>query len=122
MLARELDISRGFLIHSVKGRGYVLFRDAPLRDILRLGVEEKARGQGLGEVLLLTALLGAKDAMLTVKKSNVPALRLYLKHGFQIVGELPLHSNWMMRRITSVERNSSPCTTSSEERLDPMHL
>ncbi len=97
-LERELEVGGGYIVETSLGRGYVLYRDTSMRDILRLGLEEAARGRGLGELLLLTALIGVRDALLTVKKTNQPAFRLYRKHGFVIVGEDRPYNNWMMRR------------------------
>lgn len=50
------------------------------------------RGQGLGELLLLSALYaaiaqGAATATLEVRRSNLVAQLLYQKYGFEVVGE-----------------------------------
>ncbi len=93
LLSRELQVGTGFIID---GKGYVLYRDQDLRDILRLGVVAEHRGQGLGEKLLMSALCEVTEAMLTVRKTNTAALRLYAKHGFRIVGDVPRYRNWVM--------------------------
>ena len=98
LLARELEAGGGYILQAEGGRGYILFRDCGIRDILRIGVEEGARGQGFGEMLLLTALIGIGDAMLTVRKWNKPALRLYAKHGFRVIAD-DLSNSWVMRRL-----------------------
>jgi ribosomal protein S18 acetylase RimI-like enzyme len=79
--------------------GYCLCRmwDKTLIDILRLGVVEEARRAGIGTKLLQMALERAGDAMLTVRKGNDSAIRLYQKHGFQITGTLPQCYAWVMR-------------------------
>lgn len=79
--------------------GYCLCRmwDKTLIDILRLGVVEEVRGCGIGTRLLQAALAHAPEAMLTVRKGNDPAIRLYRRHGFQITGTLPQCYAWVMR-------------------------
>ena len=56
--------------------------------IQNLGVVPEHRGQGLGEALLLKALqgfqaAGFRRAYLEVTAQNLPAIRLYRKHGFR---------------------------------------
>lgn len=78
--------------------GYVLVRrDDDLLDITRLGVHEEFRGRGLGRELLEKVLKEHFDVMLTVKKDNVKAIRLYRTHGFTIVGHLIAAEAWVMR-------------------------
>lgn len=78
--------------------GYVVFRtDGTLVDILRLGVTNKSRHNGLGGALLRLAMRKGTLSMLCVKKDNVPALHLYRKHGFEIVGCMPHHNSWVMK-------------------------
>ena len=62
--------------------------------ISTLAVHPEWRGQGVGEVLVLTALFeaaeqGARFVELEYRISNRPAQRLYRKLGFQIVGRRP---------------------------------
>jgi len=58
---------------------------------LSIGVAEDARGNGVGSRLLTTILAEAGrrqfDVCLTVRHTN-PALRLYLRHGFERVPHL----------------------------------
>jgi ribosomal protein S18 acetylase RimI-like enzyme len=56
--------------------------------ILRMGVREDQRRNGVGSILLSELLevfrtLGARTVRLTVSPWNVPALGLYLKSGFE---------------------------------------
>jgi ribosomal protein S18 acetylase RimI-like enzyme len=82
--------------------GYCLVRrDGDLLDILRLGVLREHRGIGVGELLLEKVLQENKPTMLTVKKDNTNALRLYMKHGFRIVGYLAGENGFVMKRVTS---------------------
>jgi len=73
----------------------------PLVDVLRLGVRESHRRSGLGTVLLDNVLRTGNEVMLTVSKTNTPAINLYLKHEFQIAGMMPQHDCWVMRRPTT---------------------
>lgn len=86
-----------------KTAGYVMCSkaDAPLIDVLRLGVRTQYRGVGIASVLLGSVLRLGKETMLTVQKENVPAIRLYQKHGFKIAGTMPQHASWVMVRRTS---------------------
>ena len=86
--------------------GYILFRrDGDLLDVLRLGVHPDHAHQGLGRSLLERALSVTDRAVLTVKKDNIRALRLYTHAGFEIVGHLQSAHAWVMlwrKPLTSV--------------------
>lgn len=101
-LQNELEIGECWLIKSEKSEnilGYCLVRrDGKLLDILRLGVVEEKRGRGMGAQLLEHVLKQGKITMLTVKRDNGVALKLYFKHGFKIVGYLASDNGWIMRR------------------------
>ncbi|NRA52555.1 MAG: GNAT family N-acetyltransferase [Gammaproteobacteria bacterium] len=57
-------------------------------EIRALFVHPKARGQGIGIKLLEFMLFNITDtASLYVAASNYPAIRLYKKHGFEIISE-----------------------------------
>lgn len=58
-----------------------------LTDILRLGVRESHQGQGLGKALLCHATGPTGKYMLTVRKDNEAAIKLYLKHEFRIIAD-----------------------------------
>ncbi len=80
---------------------YALTRfDGAITDLTRLGVRPDYQQKGLGARLLECVVANSGDLMLTVAKGNAPALRLYTRYGFQVVGELG-PSNWVMRRATS---------------------
>jgi len=101
LVRHELELGRGW-VYGEPVEGYILLRpDGPLTDITRLGVTQGARGKGIGQKLLSRALEGAGDVVLTVAKDNVPAMRLYKKNGFAIVGHLHAAGAWVMRRATS---------------------
>ncbi len=62
--------------------------------ISTLAVHPDYRGQGIGELLLRTALNGADDldariVTLEVRTSNYAAIRLYEKFDFKVVGSRP---------------------------------
>lgn len=79
--------------------GYILVRDDNyILDITRFGVRTEHQGRGVGTTLLSHVLRTLRPVMLTVDDSNVVAMRMYLKHGFQIVSRLPHNSCWVMRR------------------------
>lgn len=100
-LRKEITEGLSYLLH-VDGElaGYTLLRFelGGITDILRLGVRERFRRHGLGTVLLDNALRLGKTTMLTVRKGNDPAIRLYLKHGFKITGSMPQAYSWLMTR------------------------
>lgn len=84
----ELMVGRCWI---ADGQGYVLTRWGPeVIDVLRLGVLPEHQKKGLGRYMLRLVLLHADlPVMLTVKRSNAPALRLYQREGFTPVGLLP---------------------------------
>jgi len=75
--------------------GYALVaKSDALADLLRLGVTEPYRRQGLAGQLIELSLAN-HPAILTVQKGN-PAIRLYCRHGFKVAGVI--ESAWLMRR------------------------
>lgn len=105
-LARELTLGRGFAILD-EGRiiAYMLLRgDEQLLDVIRLGVLPPYQGRGLGARLLRRALELSERVMLTVVPTNTKALRLYHRHGFEIVGLLKDNSGWVMQAATLLQR------------------
>ena len=63
-------------------------------NILRMAVAPEARRLGIASrlldlVLSLSGQKGAAEAFLEVRPSNVPAISLYLKKGFQVIGTRP---------------------------------
>lgn len=79
--------------------GYVITRkDGELLDIIRLGVVEGRRREGIGRHLLEWAILLSDDIILTVKKNNEPALRLYDSLGFKVVAHHATAEAFVMRR------------------------
>ena len=60
----------------------------------KVAVTPAWRGQGVASWLLeqcftLSVEQGARSAHLEVRPSNIPAVELYLKHGFELVGKRP---------------------------------
>ena len=96
-LATELSLGMGW-VDDDPISGYLLARHGGgVLDITRLGVSPRARRRGVGTKLLESALELGHPTILTVRKDNEAAIRLYWKHGFRIVGHLPLADAWMMR-------------------------
>ena len=63
-------------------------------DMMNLAVSEDARGRGIGEKLVISLVdkLRLNDVYrltLEVRVSNAPAIKLYEKLGFQIIGRRP---------------------------------
>ena len=97
MLHHEVTRGRGW-IYGDPIEGYILTRkDGDMVDIIRLGVTKGSQGKGIGKTLLELALFGASDVLLTVKKTNLPAIKLYQKYGFIIVAHLQGANSWVMR-------------------------
>jgi putative acetyltransferase len=100
MLERELALGQCF-VYDVMGEvlGYALLRDDGHQyDLTRLGVDPKSQRGGIGRVLLKHVVSLGRTVILTVKKKNYVALRLYRKHGFEIVAQLNAHEAWVLRR------------------------
>jgi ribosomal protein S18 acetylase RimI-like enzyme len=97
-LLRELAAPGMSLIEGSPAIGYILSRWTDyLIDITRLGVLPEAQGRGVGCRLLDAVLLAAdRPVMLTVRKNNARALRLYRSRSFRIVGQL--RDAWTMLR------------------------
>jgi ribosomal protein S18 acetylase RimI-like enzyme len=60
-------------------------------ELVYLGLTPAARGRGLGDLMMRRALAlaaadGAGRLSLAVDSDNVPALKLYYRHGMQRVG------------------------------------
>lgn len=95
-ISQELKFSRCWVIEAGgKLAGYLLARvDGDLVDILRVGIREESRRQGLAYRLMVKALSLAPRATLMVAKRNAPAMSLYKDLGFKISGAL--HESWLM--------------------------
>lgn len=100
-LAHEVAIGLGWVVtDQEKLLAYALVRDDGLvLDLIRLGVHPEHQGRGLGSSLLRTLLQQRRDVILTVRAQNTGALRLYLRHGFKVVGRLCVkeHQSWVLR-------------------------
>ena len=88
--------------------GYMLVRmQDGIADVLRLGVCPQYQGNGIGSALLKSAVETFPRLMLSVKKSNLGAIKLYKHHGFSITGDLG--ESWTM--VTSVGSDTSSRTS-----------
>lgn len=85
-IKREIKLGWGLVITDQKGRiiGYLLVRlDGQIADIIRVGVTKKHQGKGHGRALLREAIDKlSSPMMLTVRKNNKAAKKLYLSAGF----------------------------------------
>jgi ribosomal protein S18 acetylase RimI-like enzyme len=114
MVERELRAGEGFVACQFNDPtapvlGYVLVReDKDLLDITRLGVLPEAQCLGIGTALLRRILDMKRTTVLTVKKDNPRALRLYKRHGFKVVGHFVLEHAWVLRR--DVQASVHPST------------
>jgi ribosomal-protein-alanine N-acetyltransferase len=97
----ELGSGRGLFAVLEDGgiRGYFVLRKVPPEaQLVDIAVRPQDRGRGLGRALLEEAAVAARSwgcAKLTLEVSaaNEPALRLYRKAGFEIVGRRPKFYN-----------------------------
>jgi ribosomal protein S18 acetylase RimI-like enzyme len=109
MVRQELRLGKGWVEENLLFDenvvvGYVLLRyDDDLVDITRLGVHPEMQGKGLGGRLLRKALEEKATIILTVRKNNLAAMKLYFKHGFEIVAHLHAAGAWVMRRAIREE-------------------
>ena len=86
---------RAFVVEEAGGvAGYaylwVIFEQGHL---INIAVHPNLRGRGLGEALLLRVLReavaqGARVVHLEVREENAPAIALYRKHGFEVLGRV----------------------------------
>jgi ribosomal protein S18 acetylase RimI-like enzyme len=99
-LLQELLLGRGFVAECGGAAvGYALARvDNDVVDITRIGVLPRCHRQGIARSLMGAALSLAKRAVLLVRKSNDPAIKLYVSMGFKIVGHLINDDSWLMVR------------------------
>lgn len=96
IIAHEMKVGEAWVEDELKG--YVLYRrDGDLVDILRLGVDPVHHGKGIGRSLLEKVLRESEQVMLTVKKDNARALKIYRVAGFEIVAHLQAAHAWVMR-------------------------
>jgi ribosomal protein S18 acetylase RimI-like enzyme len=103
LLKKEIELGLAWVI-GTPAYAYALVRpDGPLVDLTRLGVLPAWQGYGLGSALLERVLALGKETMLTVRKDNLRALKLYLAYAFQIVGHHPSDA-WVLRRSGQSER------------------
>jgi GNAT superfamily N-acetyltransferase len=72
-------------------------------DLAKMLVHRRARGRGLGAVLLAAAEEAARAAGKTLlvldTVSGSPGYRLYSRHGWQRVGEIPDYARWPDGRL-----------------------
>ncbi len=98
MLERQALVSPVLVIGEPVIAYAMLGIDGAMLDLLRLGVHPEQQGKGLGEALLKHVLAWGRDVVLSVRKDNHRALRLYTKHGFKVVGHFEANRAWALFR------------------------
>lgn len=112
MVRQELRLGKGWvaLTPRLEGEeiiGYALVRyDEDLVGLTRLGVHPSRQGFGVGRRLLTAVLREAATLILTVQKDNLPAMKLYFSHGFEIVGHLHAANAWVMKRAKALSERA----------------
>jgi ribosomal protein S18 acetylase RimI-like enzyme len=101
-IENEIRCGKGLVIYSGEQLiAYLLARTSGgITDILRLGVRPTEQGRGYGTRLiqeLIQLSQPGDQIMLCVRKNNDRALRLYIRHGFTIVGQL--EESWVMLHL-----------------------
>lgn len=84
---REIHLGWGLVATDGKGKvlGFLLARlDGQMTDVTRVGVTKKHQGKGLGSALVHAAIevVEGGPMMLTVRRDNEVAKKLYMKEGF----------------------------------------
>ncbi len=98
MLERELAVSQAFVMGDPIYAYALVGWDGEILDLLRLGVHPEHQGRGFG-ARLLNFILALNDVVvLTVKKDNRRALRLYQRSGFRITGHVIEANAWVLYR------------------------
>jgi ribosomal protein S18 acetylase RimI-like enzyme len=99
----EQELRHGFgLVEGEPVYAYLLARvDGPFVDVTRLAVAPSMQRHGVGTRLLERIFLLGKVTLLTVRKNNQRALRLYRKLGFDVCGHVGKEGDfpsWIMQR------------------------
>lgn len=94
----ELAAGDRVMLAAMEGDALVGYADIalgqPEAEIMSLGVRTAHQRRGIGSALLLAMLeaaqaAGAQRILLEARTGNDPAIRLYERHGFQVVGNRP---------------------------------
>jgi len=86
--------------------GYILVKPNQLEaDILTIAVAKNQQRKGYGQALIAFVLTQFDCLYLEVRVSNQPAIRLYKKMGFEIVGKRPKYYQgedaWVMKVLVA---------------------
>ncbi len=100
-LERELTFSEAYVLGDPIHAYVLVGWDGDILDVLRLGVAPEVQGRGVGKELLRFVLALNPTVVLTVKKDNHRALRLYRKHGFEVVGHFKAAGAWALSRAAA---------------------
>ena len=101
--AYGIDMST--LLRIIKNKLFYLqfeITSSPSAQLLSIAVDPNHHGKGIGQGLLREGIkyidsLGIKRIKLEARPENIPALRIYEKHGFEVVGETKdLQGKWLI--------------------------
>lgn len=98
---RELAIGEVYVLGEPVHAYALVGWSGEILDLLRLGVHPEVQGRGVGGTLLRFVLSLNDTVILTVKKNNHHALRLYKKHGFEVVGHFSEAEAWELCRAAA---------------------
>jgi ribosomal protein S18 acetylase RimI-like enzyme len=95
---RELEFDQCWVIGEPIVAYALVRTEHQMSDLLRLGVHPESQKQGLGTRLLRHVIDDVPgELMLTVKRTNEAAVRLYRRHGFHFSSILP--EAYIMRKV-----------------------
>jgi ribosomal protein S18 acetylase RimI-like enzyme len=105
----EMKIGRCWVVERrTKVVAYLLARqDGSLLDVMRVGVMPEFQGKGIGTMLMEMVLTQASEVILSVRKDNTSAVKLYRKLGFSIIGEIGDAASWVMRATSGETRSDA---------------
>lgn len=109
LIEREAKVSQVLVIGNPVYAYAIVADDGAMLDLLRLGVHPDRQGEGAGAQLLATVVARGRNTILTVRKDNTRALRLYLKFGFGIVAHFTSANAWVLSRAAGC--TACPSTT-----------
>ena len=96
-IRREIRRGEGWVVEEDDRLvGYLLAaRDGKMLDVIRLGVRSSHQRRGIGTELLKKVLYH-DELMLCVRRENWPAIKIYYREGFRILGHT--EDSWVMLR------------------------
>lgn len=91
-ILKEIKLGWGLVATTEKGKviGFLMTRlDGDLADVIRVGVSKKHQHKGYGRLMLKQAIeMLSSPMMLTVRKDNQAARKLYMGEGFEPIASM----------------------------------